>query len=203
MRNLPLFIVAVLYCTMAAFSQTKATTAASKTGSPQKVKTPVVWTQEPDGFKGAKFGASRSDLDFLSQECWDPSSQIAAMGREKCERIEQIGDVGVSLRYYLRDDKLVEVEGSFESKGFDELRKVFIEVYGRPHQTAHTPARTALGVMVVDEDLFWAGKRVSILLSKYLGNINDGGFSISLKSEDALIQQMKRDAHKKAVDSIR
>jgi hypothetical protein len=40
-------------------------------------------------------------------------------------------------------------------------------------------------------------------MTKYLSDINDGEFSITLKSEDAELDRVKREANRKAVQSIK
>jgi hypothetical protein len=41
-----------------------------------------------------------------------------------------------------------------------------------------------------------------VLITQYLSDINDGEFSVSLKSEDAELQRLKREAKRKAIESI-
>src|SRR5580704_4737859 len=86
-----------------------------------------VWNQEPNGFRGVTFGSSRSDLGFIPQNDYFTAKDSAGnyctstekyrgAGSEKCERIEDpIENVGVSFRYYFRDDKLVDISGDFNS----------------------------------------------------------------------------------------
>ena len=69
---------------------------------------PTVWKQEPDGFKGVKFGVSRSDVGFISEQQWlAPSASYQEdhcsgeyLGAERCERIDPIGDIGLTLTYF-------------------------------------------------------------------------------------------------------
>jgi len=169
-----------------------------------------VWKQEPDGFKGFKFGSSRSDAGFLSEQEWLAGGAHDAdhcfgqyLGAERCERIDPIGDVGVTFTFYFRDNKLVEIDGSFNSSEYAKLRDVFIAAYKQPHTSQHNIERTALGAKVADESLGWTGKRVAVFITKYLGNITDGGFSISLRSEGVERDRLKREAKRKAVESIK
>src|SRR5262249_31744420 len=154
--------------------------------------------------KGVKFGASRSDVGFISERDWLKSDTSSSrehcsgeyLGAERCERIEPIGDVGATLTYYFRDNKLVEIDGSFLSGNYAQLRDIFIGTYGKPHQSEHNAERTTFGATVQDESLAWTGRFVRVFITKYLGTITDGGFSISLTSEDLERQRIKRETRK-------
>jgi hypothetical protein len=185
--------------------------AQSSTATTRKPPVAALWKQEPNGFRGFTFGSSRSDLGFFlpeqgyftAKEC-SSTEKYRGAGSEKCERIENpIGNVGVSFRYYFRDDKLVEINGDFNSENYEALRDIFIAAYGKPHQSQHTVERTAIGATFQNELLGWNGKRVSVFMTKYLSDINDGEFSITLKSEDAELDRVKREANRKAVQSIK
>jgi len=196
--------------------------AQSSTTTTRKPPVAALWKQEPNGFRGFTFGSSRSDLGFTSEQEWindvsATSSRVVSdttssrdhclgeyLGAERCNRIEDpVGDVGVSFTYYFRDNKLVDISGDFNSENYEALRDILIAAYGKPHQSQHTVERTAIGATFRNETLFWSGKRVNVLISKYMGNIEDGGFSISLKSEDAERDRLKREAKRKAIDSIK
>jgi hypothetical protein len=181
--------------------------AQSSTATTRKPPAAALWKQEPNGFRGFTFGSSRSDLGFLpdspGNDC-SSTEKYRGAGSDKCERIEDpIGNIGVSFKYYFRNDKLVEIIGDFNSENYEDLRDIFIAAYGKPHQSQHTLKRTAIGATFQNELLGWNGKRVSVFMTKYLSDINDGEFSITLKSEDAELDRVKREANRKAVQSIK
>jgi hypothetical protein len=191
----------------------------------------MAWKQEPDGFKGVKLGASRSDVGFLSEEEWvsataaataadaahPTSGDLAAavstigkdhcsgdfLGAERCERIDSIGGIGITVTYYFRNNKLVDIGGSFSSSDYDHLREIFIGAYGRPHEVQHEIVHTAMGLTVHNESLAWDGKHVTVFITKYLGNINDGDFSIVLKTETAERKRINQETKTKAIQSIK
>ena len=189
--------------------------AQSSTTTTRKPPVAALWRQEPNGFRGFTFGSSRSDLGFIAQNDYFTAKDSAGnyctstekhrgAGTERCERIEDpVGDVGIKFSYYFRDDKLVDISGDFNSENYEVLRDILIAAYGKPHQSQHTVEHTAIGASFRNETLFWSGKRVTVLITKYLSDINEGVFSITLKSEDAELDRVKREAKRKAIESIK
>lgn len=184
----------------------------------QATKTATVWTNEPDGFKGVKFGSKQSDAGFISEhecfhdghfedKCLQPDAQRCSfredLGTEHCERIVTLGAVGTTLTFSYRDDKLVEVFGDFESSNYRDIREIFIGAYGKPHQIDRTTVRTSVGATFPDETLYWGGKKAEITLSEHIGEITNGSFMLSLKSEVIEKVRLKQQAKQKAIDSVK
>ena len=179
------------------------TPAQSKTTTTTPKPAATVWKQEPDGFRGFKFGASRLDLGFKSQDDCTSTERYRGAGTS-CERIEDpIGSVVVTFTYYFRNDKLVEINGGFRAYDYETLRDIWIAAYGRPHQSQHNIEGTAIGATYRNDAMYWTGKRASVFITKYLSNINDGMFSLGLISEDAEMARLKREEKRKAIQSLK
>ncbi|HVZ16790.1 MAG TPA: hypothetical protein VG897_06720, partial [Terriglobales bacterium] len=117
---------------------------------PPKTTAPL-WKQEPVGFSGFKFGASPSECGLTEEEHHGGYLEAARYRRI----IGPVGNVGIELTLMFRDDKLVELNGRFESSRYEELREIFVAAYGRPHQAEQPTERTTGGVTVHNELLSW------------------------------------------------
>ena len=156
--------------------------------------TQKAWPEEPDGFKGVKFGSSvaeaRSVLEF--SQCFRADEQKPTT----CPLTVDTGEFEMNVFLLFVDDKLVTVVGGFPSKNYSGARGIFVEKYGAPHESLKDVVQNGMGAKFDREQLTWVGKNSRVSLSQYGEKISEGVFMVSLANPPDPAKQI-RDAQKK------
>lgn len=125
------------------------------------------WPQEPTDFKGARFGSSEEEVAAAL------NVKPRAFSRDPVHRYRSflrqehvlIGDTKVSISYLIsNDDRLFEVNLSFQRIDYPEMKRVFEARYGPSHKTESEPWINRLGETFPNEVSTWTGKMVRIEL---------------------------------------
>jgi hypothetical protein len=108
---------------------------------------------EPEGFSIYKWGTPPEVItrDYSGVHP-DRRSGEKQGPREKFFRAgHAVGNIDLAVKFMFFDGGLAAVEFSFDRNRFDDLRRVFLERYGRPTWA--------------NRDMFWSGKKSSVSLS--------------------------------------
>jgi len=182
------------------------------------------WASEPDSYRGVKFGASvetaRETVTFarcMSRESLrreaeqaksvlgsDPGAplidrftRMMPEGGTLCDARHRIADVDVRETWKFDEkSRLVMVSFSFESRGYQTLRDVFVEKFGQPHSAKTEIVQNLMNAQFENENLSWHGVGSHVTLSRYGSNLTKGlAFFFTAVEFEAWT---KREAGKKA-----
>jgi hypothetical protein len=139
---------------------------------------PALAFNEPDGFRGLKWGASKEELDKAEAERGNSlGPHCLAMSdshQQTCIAGGTIGDARVSIHYRFRDNKLVRVMFGFATSDFTVILGAFTERYGAPTKRREEPYQTRGGIRTTNQVLTWRGKSVEIEIMLYGESIDKG-----------------------------
>ena len=91
-----------------------------------------------------------------------------------------IGPVVAKTYLQFRAGRFVGGSFSFKEYRYAEVRAIFIEKYGAPSMERREVVRTEGGQDSVNEVLMWKGPNVVISLTRYNGELGEGGGSVTL-----------------------
>jgi len=148
------------------------------------------WSNEPDSYRGLKFGASESEAKHIFQgvgRCVAaPKGQQATIGDRACVTQYELGEVSVRGFLVFVDGKFVKSISTFDSRSFDKVRDIITERYGPPHVT-------------LGDKLGWTGKDVTISLGR---GITQSVFALGLVSFEEATKEAEKAAKKKAAEKM-
>lgn len=153
------------------------------------------WPQEPDGFKGIRFGMSQDEARQANQNVTCPTSSSTT-----CFLRLDFGSFNVQAYFRFTLDGMSSVSASFDSSRFDEIKEAFEEKYGKPDSDDTETVSTRAGARLTNERLRWTGRKVYILLERYGSSIGEGLLGISLQSDLEWRVRKEREAAKKALE---
>ena len=133
--------------------------AQKSTPQPQRVPaSPRAWAEEPDGFKGMKFGSTQIKL---RQRMTFESCLPDQYGATLCYVDVSIGDNRAEGVFHFVKDRFSMIVGHCKQTECESLRAIFVERYGKPHEVKSEEAGSR-------EVLSWKGKRTSVGLVNYV-----------------------------------
>jgi hypothetical protein len=126
------------------------------------------WLQEPDGFNGMKFDATRSETEKVVkvEDC-----VTAIYGNLSCKVTLQVagkpfaGEVLFGVPHDPKtgavtgEGRLANITAAFKKPEFDFVKAAFIKMYGHPHQATSSPQVES------GEFLSWIGNKAMIRLT--------------------------------------
>jgi len=140
------------------------------------------WRQEPDGFGGLKFDATKDQTEkkITLENCHTlefPAAIKKAVGGKMYGTLDCKASLNVAGKTYLAnvqfsvphdgESQLINIYGAFARADYPSVKKAFIKLYGQPHR---------IDTLEGEESLSWRGNKVQIHLSVF----RDGGnFGIS------------------------
>lgn len=156
--------------------------------------------QEPEDFRGLKWGASIDEM----REVFPTAQKPSIYGnRIKTFSVggQRIGDALVQLYLGFLDDRFSSVQISFKSADFVVMRNGFITRYGPAHSTKEQTLKNRGGAEFVNTVLDWKGPTLAIQIQKYFGTVTNGDASLS-KHEftDELVRILKQKGKDAAKD---
>ena len=126
---------------------------------------------EPEGFSIYKWGTPPEVITGDYSGGIHPGSHLSAEERGPREKFfragHMVGNIELTVEFIFLDGGLTAVEFSFDRNRFDDLRRVFLERYGRPTRAD-------------GKGMSWDGKKASVYLSVTGGGIrrHEGVFGL-------------------------
>lgn len=163
---------------------------------------------EPEEFRGLKFG---QDLRKVLRSCpsnWDGKSRCYSKLSQHADlpgdhfvlyNFGPIGGVWIAARATQIQNRLVKISLEFQSKDFEQLRKIFIERYGAPTHEDEKEVTNPLGARFRKRTTWWEGKRLTIFLGERSHRIDYGLANYSTPDEISLSIKEQETQEKKGV----
>lgn len=165
---------------------------------------PALAFNEPDGFRGLKWGASVDDLVDSSSKRGDatvlcpPSGSLYAI----CSTEAVIGPAPASVDYRFRDGRFVSVAVRFQPAQFSGIAETFVQRYGPPTKRSQESVQTLGGARLTNDVLRWSGKAVAIELRRYGPSVDEGSAGLWTQAELARVLADRDKAIKKGKDDL-
>ncbi|WP_163830639.1 hypothetical protein [Pseudomonas viridiflava] len=143
---------------------------------------PKAWDREPDSFMGLRFDKK---IDAALPQC--PAKTV--ISKTMCHEPPytnlytikggpEIG-IGYGLAAFAGGPGVEAFYLTTSSENFPALVELFTNKYGPATQLTSEPVKTKSGSSFSNETLFWSGKKVSITIRKYAGDINTTAATVS------------------------
>jgi hypothetical protein len=160
---------------------------------------PAMAFEEPDSFRGVKWGASRKDLRAQLQRAGDTVKCEPTIG---CRSPVMIGPSPVQASYLFTpgEDKFEVAYLSFAPMHYAALRTIFEERYGVPSNVQEQEIQNRMGAKYTNETAIWAGSLVTISLSRYGSKLDQGRAWIGLTAALDRQSEKTKGAIKKGKD---
>lgn len=140
------------------------------------------WTKEPDSFMGLRFDQK---VDAALPLC--PRGTV--ISKQMCHDAPytnlysvrggpEIG-FGYTLSVFSGGHGVESFYLTTNSDNFSKLADLFTSKYGAPMDSSSETVKTKAGASFTNETLSWRGKKVSITLQKFSGDINTSAATIS------------------------
>lgn len=147
-------------------------TTPTTTTTPATTKT---WAAEPDSYRGVKFG---TQLEVAREKAGlsNPGTLARPSGaKTTCFGDNRIADLRIMETWaFDESDTLMSVRLSFESAGYETLRDVFVDKFGKPHSARTETVQNGLGAKFENEQLDWHGVGVHVQLQRFDGGLKRG-----------------------------
>lgn len=147
----------------------------------KKAPEPGPWTREPDSFMGISFN---KNLESSLPACPKIYAATGTMCREapyqtyyRIQHGPEIG-VGYQLGIMASNSAVDSFYLTTNPDRFEDLVNIFIKKYGEPSQRIPQTVKTKGGAEFQNELLLWKGKAVTIVITKYDGDINTTSASL-------------------------
>lgn len=158
------------------------------------------WPKEPDGFKGARFLMSKSEVAKIRELKEDTDCIVDTDVQAHCDDSVTVDDRPWKVQFWFVEDQLVYVTGAFDSDTFAHVKLAFVGKYGMPKRVWESNVRTALGVVYAQESLLWRGRKAMLSLVKYDKEANHGYFMFGVLSAMASDSSKSAEAMRKALE---
>lgn len=140
------------------------------------------WQQEPSAFMGVKLeGNLKYELkqcpagyDLPTELCWKSTS-------EEFYEVWGLPKVGIdNLRMSVKvvDSNIQYIRLTTYDDQFPKLRDLLVQKYGNPSSTRKEIVKTAAGATFDNEKLYWQGVNITMVLSRYSGDIETSSLVI-------------------------
>jgi hypothetical protein len=170
--------------------------------SPGRTNAPA-WN-EPDGFRGVPWGASREELRVHLQEA---GVDVTCGGKVPDGCASQhliIGPVHTGAYYAFAPDadKFEQVTLIFDPIKYEALRAIFEERYGKPSEVREERVQNRMSAKFTNETTFWRGKSVTIALGRYGTRVDTGYALFAVKAVHDRENEESQKAFKKGKDDL-
>ena len=157
------------------------------------------WPQEPDGFGGLKFDATRAETEkkIKLENCQIPEVPATvkkAVGGKMNLPLECTASLKVAGKSFIAnvqfavphdgESRLINIYGTFARADYPSLKIAFIRLYGQPHR---------IDTLAGEESLFWGGNKAQIHLGVF-GNGGNFGFSPGRAVTRLTIEELRVDS---------
>lgn len=179
---------------------------------------PVFAYEEPDNFRGIKWGASPDEakeiireqrrqrgVKFDRQGFGEPPhkfvTEIVPKDGVRTREFDQttffgfydtVGEAGVNITLRFKDNKFVQAELRFVPGFFSILEAAFKERYGAPTSEAERELQNRAGAKFLNKQIRWLGQNVNVRLEKYGSTVTEGTATITqAEFEKAQMREFK------------
>ena len=159
--------------------------------------------QEPEDFRGLKWGASPSEMYTIFPAA--PVKPSLSYG----ERIklffvsnEKIGEVRTFFSIGFLDDGFAYVDISFKESDFTMIDQAFETRYGTPHAVRDVPVQTRAGAKFTNIVKTWNGPSLNIRLERYSNKITDGHAVIAKRAYVDEFMRIRKEKRKDAAKGL-
>ena len=157
------------------------------------------WHQEPDGFGGLKFDATRAETEkkIKLENCQIPEVPAAvkkAVGGKMNGTLDCKASLKVAAKSFIAnvqfavphdgESRLINIYGTFARADYPSVKIAFVRLYGQPHR---------IDTLAGQESLFWGGNKAQIHLG-VSGNGGNFGFSPGRAVTRATIEALPVDS---------
>lgn len=165
---------------------------------------PALAFNEPDGFRGVKWGASKDSLIDSATKRGDATALCPPTGLALtiCSTEAMIGPVPAAVEYRFRDDRFVSVAIRFQPSQFSGIAETFVLRYGAPTKRSQEPLQTRGGARLTNDVLRWNGKAVVIELRRYAVSADEGSAGLWTQAELTRALAERDKAIKKGKDDL-
>ena len=142
------------------------------------------WAQEPSSYRGVQFGATRATamaaLGNLNVCTVETGNGILACTDARSSF--RLGEVPIKERLFFPNDLFVQVTLEFSSDHYAFVSSVFVEKFGKAHQTLKEPFQTKSGSTFENEVMMWEGEGVIVMIKRLSGDVEHARANISTKA---------------------
>jgi hypothetical protein len=164
-------------------------TLAGQTLDTNKDEQRKAWPQEPEDFKGLKFGMSVDEV-----------RKIMPFGQYACSSLPTVYLCRFPVDPFVfwlsfENGKLANIAGDFDPNEFDSLEEVFVSKYGKPRSAENSSIQNRMGALFQQRELTWSGDVFTIFLGRYGAKLTEG--ILSVQSTPAILARQKQAEEKK------
>ena len=157
------------------------------------------WRQEPDGFGGLKFDATKDQTEkkIKLENCHAleiPAAIKKAVGGKMNGTLDCKASLNVAGKSFIAnvqfavphdgESRLINIYGTFAKADYPSVKIAFVRLYGQPHR---------IDTLAGQESLFWGGNKAQIYLGVF-GNSGNFGFSPGRAVTRATIEELPVDS---------
>jgi hypothetical protein len=157
------------------------------------------WRQEPDGFGGLKFDATKDQTEkkIKLENCHTleiPAAIKKAVGAKMNGTLDCKVSLKVAGKSFIAnvqfavphdgESRLINIYGTFAKADYPSLKIAFVRLYGQPHR---------INTLAGEESLFWEGNKAQVYLG-FFGNGGNFGFSPGRAVTRATIEKLPVDS---------
>lgn len=170
--------------------------ATAQESAPSAPTTRKAWVNEPDGYRGLKWGASvgaAAEVLDSAEMCLciygtDDNSVCKPKPEKDPEKIPSrrvcfttfdVGPVKVKDQITFVNDALAAVSMTFDTDDYERIRAIFIEKYGEPASREASEVHNRMGAAFQQEELDWKGQTVVVSLSRFGSKLTQGAAYIT------------------------
>lgn len=147
---------------------------------------PQRWEKEPDSFMGIKFGATLPECvkkgpDYDYTAIYDEKLRCFTMMSNTISEpwtVHGLPDIGVIVRethpHLINGTAFEGLYFQFWNRDYSSLEGLFIARYGEPTHRETVTLKNKVGLSFENSELSWRGKNVTIMLSKYASQFDQG-----------------------------
>lgn len=166
-------------------------------GHPRAKPAVRAWSLEPTSYRGVQFGATGKEVRTAlpGLEC----NQIYTVA-PFCADEFVIPDTATLHERFSFDSsgRLGQVDATFKTRDYEDLRRVYIEKFGPPTMTRAATIRNLMGASFPQEILTWVGSRITLILMNGNEAVDTGYLSFTTSDFQREIQAQKDADAKKA-----
>ena len=177
--------------------------------------------EEPDNFRGIKWGASPAEARQVIREQWEKRGvQPKPYGRYVLYRFypddgrltvpesgldwfgfrDLLGDADVRFTMKFLNNRFVHAEMEFDSGFLSIIQDAFEARYGPPTSKKDEEIQNRAGARFINRVLSWSGPTVSIRLEKYSGTVTNGRAWIT---QQPYVDYLREEQKKKAAGAAK
>jgi hypothetical protein len=167
---------------------------------------------EPDNFRGIKWGSSPAEATRITGQLREKGNdweKVTDLGDGMLHFSDTFGSIytapgydGIPITFVMNfiESQFVAAQIGFQSEDFTKIEEIFVKRYGRPTRVKNTEMQNAMRAKFMNREIEWNGKKVTITLVKYAGNVTSGSGFIGQRT---WLEHRARQSRKRATDAAK